>query len=145
MNKLHSGKIAAVVALGLGVLALAAPASAQTRMRVDIPFPFVAGSQSLPAGEYNLVIDANFSFSHLDSVTNGSIHRINFQPGVSRPVADTGKGVLQFQRYGDRYFLSAVWRPGRTDGLATHPSRRLIEAAKNGAAGEAVNVDTDIK
>jgi len=145
MKKLHSGK-AALAAFSLAVLALAAPASAQTAMRANIPFAFVAGNQSLPAGMYNFVLDANFSHCHIDSLSDGSTHPVHFVPGSTRRQnANADNGVLQFQKYGNRYFLSGVWKPGNADGLAAIASRGLIESAKAQGAGETVSIDSGIK
>lgn len=146
MKKRYSGK-AALVALGLAVLlGLAAPASAQTMMRVEIPFAFVAGNQSLPAGMYNFVLDANFSFCRIDSFSDGSSHPIRFMPGPARRQnANADRGVVQFEKYGDRYFLNAVWKPGSTDGLAAITSRRLIESAKAQGTVETMSIDSEIK
>lgn len=145
MTKPISGK-AALAALSLAVLALAVPAGAQTGIRVNIPFAFVAGSQSLPAGMYNFVIDGNFSLCRIDSLSDGSMHQIRFVPGASRKQnANADGGLVQFQKYGDRYFLSGVWKPGNPDGLAVIASRRLIESAKAQGASETVSLDSEIR
>ena len=145
MTTLHSGK-AALAALGLAVLALAAPASAQTKMRADIPFSFVVGDQSLPAGSYTLVLDTNLSFCRIDSAGDGSMHRVLFVPGATRRQnTNPDRGVVQFQKYGDRYFLSGVWKPGNPDGLAAITSRRLMESAKAQGAAEIVSIDSELK
>jgi hypothetical protein len=145
MTKVIAGK-AALAALSLAALALAAPASAQTAMRANIPFAFVAGDQLLPAGAYNFVIDPGFSLCRIDSVSDGSMHPIRFVPGASRRQgANADAGVVQFQKYGDRYFLSGVWRPGNPDGLAAVTNHRLIESAKSQGVGETVSVDSELK
>lgn len=146
MKKLLSGK-AALAALSLAVLGLAAPAGAQTIMRANIPFAFVAGNQSLPAGAYSFVVDTTFSICRIDSLRDGSMHPVRFVPGATRrPGANPDGGVVQFKKYGDRYVLNAVWKPGSADGLAAITSRRLIESAKaEGGAGETVSIDSEIK
>jgi len=145
MKKLYLGK-ATLAAIGLAALALAAPASAQTVMRVNIPFAFVAGAESLPAGAYNFVLDANFSLCHIDSFNDGSMHAVHFVPGAARKQdSHTDGGVVQFQKYGDRYFLSGLWKPGNQDGFAVIPSRRLIESAKAQGLGETVSLDSAIR
>ena len=141
MNRLNSGKAAVVAALSLALLALAVPASAQTNMRVDVPFAFIAGNQVLPAGTYNLVIDANFSICHLDSFTNGSVHMVHFVPGKARSSAKIETGVVQFEKYGDHYVMSGVWKPGYTDGLATVTSHRMLETAKAEGVAETVSIE----
>lgn len=145
MMKLHSGK-AALAALGLAVLGFAAPANAQTILRADVPFAFVAGDQALPAGTYNFVLDANFSFCHIYSLSDGSTHPVRFVPGTTRPRnVNADRGVLQFQKYGNRYFLSEVWKPGNPDGLTAIASRRLMESAKAEGAVETVSIDSEMK
>ena len=115
-------------------------------MRANIPFAFVAGNQSLPAGTYTFVFDTNLSLCRIDSLSDGSMHQIRFVPGATRHHnANADAGVVQFQKYGDRYFLSEVWRPGNPDGLGVITSRRLIESAKAQGDSETVSVDSDIR
>ena len=145
MKKLHSGK-AALAALSIAVMGLPTPACAQTIMRADIPFAFVVGNQSLPAGMYNFVLDANFSLCHINSLSDGSTHPVHFVPGSTRRQnANADQGVVQFQKYGDRYFLREVWKPGSADGLEAIISRRFIDSANTQGAGETVSIDSAIK
>jgi hypothetical protein len=145
MKQLHSAK-AALAALGLAVLVFTVPANAETYMRVNIPFEFIVGSQSLPAGTYTIVIDANFSLSHIDSVSDGAWHRVYLKPGTARPQStNPDVGVVQFKKYGERYFLSAIWKPGVTDGLAAISSGRLKELARSNGASKTVSIDADTK
>jgi len=144
MIQLHSAK-AALAVIGLGILSLAAPASAQTIMQANIPFSFIASDQSLPAGTYNFVISADFIHCQIVA-SDGSVHPIHFAPGAQRKSNTTlGAGVVQFHKYGDRYFLTQVWKPGNPDGLAAYPSKRMLESAKAMGAAETVNVDSEIK
>ncbi|HEY2014146.1 MAG TPA: hypothetical protein VGH38_11640 [Bryobacteraceae bacterium] len=146
MKTLNSGK-AVVVAVGLAVLVMAMPASAQSSMRINIPFAFTAGNETLPAGQYNFVVDSNFSLCHIDSMADGSVHMVRFEPGTSgRQKTDVRTGAVQFKKYGDHYLLTGVFRPGFVDGLATINSRRAIESAKNsGSAAEVVSIDSSIR
>jgi len=143
MKQLHSAK-AVFAVVGLAVLAFAAPASAETYLRVNIPFEFMVGGQVLPPGAYRITIDPNYSLSHIDSLSDGSIHRVILEPGPALPHgANPDTGIVQFKKYGETYSLSGIWRPGFTDGLAPVPSRHHNELAKRNGAGGIVNVDAD--
>jgi hypothetical protein len=77
---------------------------------VDVPFPFVAGGQTLHAGHY-IVAAMDDTVRLFNSQTSGI-----FLPthSASRNASDGTK--LVFHRYGDTYFLSAIWVGGNTIG-----------------------------
>jgi hypothetical protein len=118
---------------------LAAPVvQAQSGMLVaNIPFQFNVGKAVLPAGEY-----------HVKSV-NPSTFLIQSKDGHQAAVAMTigvssskeeDNGKLVFNRYGNQYFLSKVWRPGNREGRELLKSRAEIEIAKTVASPEATTV-----
>jgi hypothetical protein len=75
-------------------------------MKVDVPFDFVAGGQTLPAGQYIV---------HSDQAHAVWIQSADFKTAlslVSHSAESTemgGVSALRFNRYGTRYFLSQVW------------------------------------
>jgi hypothetical protein len=105
MTKKLLGVFAAV---GL-VLALSAPLAAQsTRLSANIPFEFNVAGKTLPAGEYtieNINALGVVSISNFDSQTSALVltHRGETTTG------DRGTAALNFNRYGNTYFLSQIW------------------------------------
>ena len=92
------------------VLVLVVPLSAQTmRFKANIPFEFVAGTRTLPAGDY--VIDTTPAQSVV-RVWNENTHDsfAILSNSVSEPfVSSNPEAKLIFHRYGNQYFLSQVW------------------------------------
>jgi hypothetical protein len=115
------------IALCATVLAAASVAMGQTKpgdIVVDVPFAFVAGGQTLPAGHY-IVAAMDDNVRIFNSQTTGlylSTH------SASRNATDGTK--LVFHRYGDTYFLSAMWVGGNAIGRELPRSRaeRKLEA-----------------
>jgi len=112
--------------LGVGVSARAQDADAVV---VSVPFEFVAGSATLPAGEYR-------------------VSRVN--PGVNRELAISGynKGnafvlplafdngsasqpTLSFERVGGKYFLSKIKTLGGVYTLPTSPEMVMLGKANS--------------
>jgi len=119
----------ALAAIGLLALLAVPVVQAQSGMLVaNIPFDFHVGKTSLPSGEYNikplnpetLLIQSKDGSSSAVSITFGA---------TSSKIQDTGK--LVFNRYGDQYFLSKVWRPGVSTGRELPKSRSEVEMARN--------------
>jgi hypothetical protein len=59
-----------------------------------------------------------------DSKSTVMIHSMS----VQAPAASS-QGKLIFNKYGDEYFLSQVWKPGTNTGCELRKSRREIEVA----------------
>jgi hypothetical protein len=98
------------LATGLSIVGLASHLNAQTPgdLVANIPFTFQIGPTRMPAGTY--VVHQN-----------GGVLTVR-QPGASgrtislmtmpAPRADANQaGLLEFNRYGDTYFLESVWSP----------------------------------
>jgi hypothetical protein len=92
------------------VLLVAAPLPAQTiRLKASIPFEFVAGTQTLPAGDY--AIDTTEA-QGVVRVRNQSTHETSavLSNSANEPRLHSNPDArLVFHRYGDRYFLSQIW------------------------------------
>jgi hypothetical protein len=108
-----------------------AVANAQTlKVTANVPFDFVLDKTTMPAGAYTI-----------DSVLpSGSALAIrNRDAKVGRLVlADSARSHeaspdtrLVFHRYGDRYFLSAIWLQGERSGREFPTSKREAEVAKS--------------
>ena len=129
-------------------LAAGAPASAKSvnATRAQIPFDFHVGDRLIPAGEYT-VRSLNDDETVL-RISNGR------QGAAVNTSAAQGRGErrarLVFRRYGDQFFLAAVW--GADDnGRAISPSkrerslRRELRAARGGGGAEMEIVTIDAR
>jgi hypothetical protein len=105
--------MAAVVAL---------PVHAATNVKVDVPFAFVAGPNTLPAGQYRIAIGEAQHVIRIEGAEQSVV--------VLAQSADAGKvqpeTKLVFERFGDQTFLSKVWVSGRQDGEEILKSRSEV-------------------
>jgi hypothetical protein len=116
--------------ISLRALLLVAASSAamgQTKpgdVMADVPFSFVVAGQQFPAGHYIVTQQGDVCLRIFNSQ----------HQGVYVPTHDSGRSAsdgskLVFHRYGDTYFLSAVWVTGKTIGRELYRSRAEREAA----------------
>jgi hypothetical protein len=117
----------------LGVLALLAAASAfgQSRVRYDIPFEFHFLDTAMPAGQY----DVSGPFSNVRNVLSIECsacraHGYTVTYGIGGGDNPPDKGRLVFNKYGDTYYLSEVWKPGDSQGGALAKSKTEREIAR---------------
>lgn len=97
----------------------------------DVPFSFVVAGRQFPAGHYTVTVASDFCLWISDSQHSGT-----YVP-IHDSVRSTSEGTkLVFHRYGDTYFLSAVWMSGRTIGRELYRSRAEKEAANHKAEME---------
>ncbi len=98
-------------------------------VRAAIPFDFHAGDRLLPAGEY--VIQGQGSVVFLRGADNGSpsfaLMTIN-----SEGRDPSGHARLDFNRYSNEYFLTAVWDSFTQVGRQVPPTARQKVLAKRG-------------
>jgi len=107
---------------------------------VDVPFAFNAGGQALPAGHY-IVAAVGDNIKIFNSQTTGFYVPTH---SAMRTASDGTK--LVFHRYGDTYFLSAVWVAGNTTGREMFRSRAERElAARNAEMQLAVVRPEDVR
>jgi hypothetical protein len=112
VSKLHSSLLMGV--LSIGALASASHAVAQgTTVNVDVPFAFQNGSQHLPAGTYRIDLDSE----HLMILRGATPDAAGFaMTNPEQRSSSIDKGKVVFHRYGDHYYLRAVWIPGNDIG-----------------------------
>jgi len=112
--------------LALLVAVVAPSAYAETNVKVNVPFAFVAGSNTLPAGQYRIsVVEAQ----HLVRIDGeGQTVMLLAQPADSGKIQEQTK--LVFERVGDQTFLSKLWVSGRTDGAEIRKSRSEVNAER---------------
>lgn len=81
-------------------------AQSQPPMKVSVPFNFVAGAKTLPAGEYQVQTDGSgvVWIRSADYKTT-----LNLSANSAENAQMNGVAALNFNRYGDRYFLSEIW------------------------------------
>jgi hypothetical protein len=108
ISKLHSSLLMGVLAIG--ALASASHAVAQgTAVQVNVPFAFQNGSQHLPAGTYRIDLNSEHVMMLRGTTPDAAGFAIT-NPEQRSSSIDKGKVV--FHRYGDHYYLRAVWIPG---------------------------------
>jgi hypothetical protein len=109
------------------LLAAATVATAQTSpgdVVVDVPFSFAVSGQTMPAGRY---IVAAVGDSHVRIFNQSTPGLFVGTHSAARTASDGSK--LVFHRYGESYFLSAVWVTGNTTGRELAVSRAERELA----------------
>lgn len=113
----------ALCAALLGVASASVGQVSPGDMIVDVPFNFVASQQTMPAGHY---IVKNSGDAQIRLLTPGSSGIYVPTHAAVRSVSDGSK--LVFHRYGDTYFLAAVWISGSTSGreLSRSPAEREL-------------------
>jgi hypothetical protein len=117
--------------LSLRALLLVAASSAamgQTKagdVVADVPFSFVVAGRQFPAGHYMVTEESNVCLR----ISNSQHQGVFVPTHDSRRSASDGSKLV-FHRYGDTYFLSAVWVTGKTIGRELYGSRAEREAAK---------------
>ncbi len=116
-----------------GLLSLPAMAQITTPLTSDIPFPFTVGDTQLPAGTYTIrVVDDSDLNSLLIASMDGktSVRFLARETDLSQPAT---RSELEFQKYGDREFLSAIFEEGTMIGSAPnkgHVELKLIKSHK---------------
>ncbi len=101
-----------LVTLSLGAALGAGPLLAQgPAIRADIPFAFAAGAKWFPAGQYN--VSADMVHGQVLVRISSADNRANLMMMSYPAAADntTGRSKLVFNQYGNRYYLSQIWRP----------------------------------
>ncbi len=110
-------------------------------VRANIPFDFVVGTKTLPQGTYTVKLDNKLPN---EIVING---QDNNEGALALSITALEKDIqdsspkLVFNRYGDQYFLTQVWRGARLDGVTILKSRREREhLAKGSLEAEIVSI-----
>jgi hypothetical protein len=125
---MKSSKQLVVLAI-FAALAVAGLNAQVVDMRASIPFDFQAGNTLMPAGEYRIHCQDSVVFVRgADTGRPVSILITNRTVGRG-PVQDAR---LEFNRYGNDYFLTAVWNSVTQSGRQMLPTARERELAKQG-------------
>jgi hypothetical protein len=121
--------ISRIVIAGFAIAGIFA-AEAQNRVvTADVPFGFYMGEAAMPAGAYEV-----------DQLSQGLVLALRTRNAAKAITVwqITGKEYeaprLVFNRYGDTYFLKAIWTGNGDTGYQLAGSKREKELASNGAA-----------
>jgi hypothetical protein len=98
-------------------------------LQAAIPFDFHAGDKLMPAGEY--AIQGQGAVVFLRGADNGSPALALITIGAEGRDA-SGHARLEFNRYGNEYFLTAVWDSHTLAWRQLLPTPRQKELAKRG-------------
>jgi hypothetical protein len=118
----------------VGLLATVASCSlyAQTmNARANIPFDFRVGEKLLPAGEYWIQQANGWLAFHERDGRHASAVALTQATDVR-----SEKPVIQFNRYGDAYFLEKLSIPGSSTGRAVMKTPRETELARAKRPGQ---------
>ena len=102
-------------------------AQAQTlayRVRANIPFDFIVADETLPAGDYYIYRTRQYSSDDVLTISTieGRVLAVRLTNGV-QTLTPKEQGVLIFNRYGNKHFLSQVWIAGSNMGRVFRQSR----------------------
>jgi hypothetical protein len=105
-------RFASILLTLIGILAMGAAAQAQSgrKIIVNLPFDFVAGGQTLPAGNYTLIPVSDYDadgliLSSYDNHVSVIVHPIEIEK------ASAAKSNVSFQRVGEQHFLNRIQTP----------------------------------
>ena len=115
----------------LVMLTTSVNAQSDLRLKVNIPFEFSVRGKILPAGEYTVRYRTQgfLLIQSADLSTSQVFGTSSTQAGTNR-----NQSSLVFNRYGDQYFLSKVWKAGRSIGFEVRRAdseKRLIRAGRS--------------
>jgi hypothetical protein len=120
MKRLHFaiGLLAAMAGSGL---------QAQAVLEAKVPFEFRMGEVNFPAGDYQFKYSGQLLVVHQQQGQRATAMALPLP--VSR-IKPPSTGLLEFNKYGEAYFLSKIWTPGSTDGSAVRKTSREQELAR---------------
>ena len=139
-------------ALALSVLVslatLPAAAKSVNGMRAQIPFDFHVGDRLVSAGDYTVKALTN---DEMVLRISGGREAVNTTTSSGRDKGNgEGRARLVFHKYGDQYFLTAVWgsdSTGRTlsESKRERNLRKELRTARGGGAAEMEIVTIDAR
>ena len=128
-----------VIAVGVfAVLAGGGLRAQSVDLRADIPFDFHAGDKLMPAGEY--VIHGEGPVLWLRAEDSGK-PTIGLMTIGSAGQDLSRKARLDFNRYGNQYFLESVWNPYAQNGRQLRRTAREKELAARADAPVVASVN----
>ena len=119
MKRLH-------LAFGLFAAVACSSLQAQTVLQANIPFEFRMGETSFPAGDYVFKYSPHLLVVQEEKGEHTTAMALPLP--VSRSKAPK-TGIVEFNRYGDSYFLAKIWTPYSADGGALPKTSHEKEVA----------------
>lgn len=114
-----------------GLMLVTACANAQTlKVKANVPFDFVVDKTTMPAGAYTIDDVLPSSSALAIRSRDAKVGRLVLANSARSHEASTDTRLV-FHRYGDRYFLSAIWVQGELSGREFPTSKREAEVAKS--------------
>ena len=128
------------LAFSVGLMAVLTSTTIQaqtTDLHANIPFEFRIGETRLPAGEYVIQQAPGV----LIVKEQGASHKaaMLFTTGAFR-LDPLRTGEVEFNRYGDTYFLAKIWLPGDRQGRAAIKSPREKEFTTEAGVARKVGI-----
>ena len=96
-------------------------------IRANIPFEFQAGDKLMPAGEYSVHEQGVFVILR---TLDGGKQAVALMTNGARGTDPSRAARLDFNRYGDAYFLTTIWSPFSVEGRQIPQTSREKELAK---------------
>src|SRR5262245_30313071 len=119
----------------IAIMATAASTSAQSNygIRITVPFDFTIGDKTYPSGRYTVgVSSSNLDLIRVHATDSYKTAFVTSTIPINA-AGDDHQPQLEFNRYGDRYFLHKVWLGDRGHQLPRSKSEReLIEDRSEG-------------
>jgi hypothetical protein len=93
--------------------------NSQLDLIVNVPFDFRSGSESMPAGQYQI----QELSEHYLLLRKSDQPRSQMLPtSIAEAPTTPNHSSLVFHRYGNRYFLHQIWLRGNSQGFELRPS-----------------------
>ena len=121
-----------VLATGLSILGISSHLNAEVPgdLVANIPFTFHVGPTRMPAGTYVVHQNDDVLTVRQPGVSGRAVSLLTL-PG-SRVDANQ-EGLLEFNRYGDTYFLESVWSPLKSMGSGIDPEGEMSSLVRRDA------------
>jgi hypothetical protein len=119
-----------VVASIFAALACSGLHAQSVNLRATIPFDFHAGKTLLPAGEY--LIHSDGPVVWLGAGDHSKPASAVMTIGAAASLDSHQQARVEFNRYGDEFFLSSIWNPSTAGGRQLIPTAREKELVAHG-------------
>jgi len=124
------------------VLSCSSLRAQSAKMQASIPFDFYAGKTLMSAGDYEVDYSASgvLQFRGRNGVKSAAYFLTIPESRSVPPAPNASMGILQFNHYGETYFLSQIWPARSTTGGALPRSPREKEIASRGTPVQTAGV-----